>query len=305
MMMESTMLPFELLPSQELIITKKKKKMKTNTLWKSGGGGGGGQEITNSGLLPISTSPPLVNWGKLDDTSAETLLKFIKDNDLEKKSIKKHQVKSSSSSLPLHIAKSLPPPTQSNPGDHQIAHFFGIVTKDMVANMRKSDLMEYRLTLRILIQDCAIPIANLHKAGILRTFDDLVDLGFKVGDLTLDRTRFNVNHFVQLFNSNFDTLIKYRDIVAFDIYTLVKAGFHGWELQSLSFSFDEYIKHKFMTKRHFKEVIDGHKIPYTLTEMTSTLGLTNEGLERLKISPRDAKDYGWSVREFKSICNLK
>jgi hypothetical protein len=244
---------------------------------------------------------------KLDDTSAEALLKYIKENNLEKSSKnKKKRQNKRTSSIPLHIAKSLPPTTSSVSDDHQIANFFGITTKDMVAGMKKTDLMEYGITIRCLIEDCGIPIANLHKSGLLRTFDDLVDLEFELSDLTIDRTLFNVNHLVQLFYCNYDTLVEYSNMkdttLDFSIHELIKTDLHCWELQALSFSFDDYIEQKFMSKRHFGK---DYGLSYTLAEMSSVLGLTNQGLERLKVTQKDAKEYGWVYKEYKAVCNLK
>jgi hypothetical protein len=175
----------------------------------------------------------------------------------------------------------------------KLAVDLGMLTKDTVMNMKKSDYMNYNLNIKILIGKCKIPILNLREAGIVTQFDDLIDLKFQLRDLAISRKRFSVNHLQQNYGMGYSSLIRH-DRFDFSINALIKAQLTEWDLKSLEFSFDDFIEKVGMTKHHFLQ------LPYDL-EQLNTLGLTSVGIKELDITTNDAQKLGWPIHQFKEI----
>lgn len=91
------------------------------------------------------------------------------------------------------------------------------------------------LTLRDLASVAKVPITDLYKAGIARTFNDLLALGFRPSDLTVHRQCFNVNHLVSIFGTSYHQLRDCAACEGFSFSTLIHTvpRFTGDELQTL------------------------------------------------------------------------
>jgi hypothetical protein len=66
----------------------------------------------------------------------------------------------------------------------KLGNIFGGLVNPDAQSITKHWLRDHGLTLRDLVADAKIPITDLKKAGIVQTFEDMLDLGFKTEDLT-------------------------------------------------------------------------------------------------------------------------
>lgn len=68
-------------------------------------------------------------------------------------------------------------------------------------SVTKRFLMESNVTIFDLVETCGISVVDLKSEGVLDTFQDLVDLGFKPSDLKVNPRLFNANQLQMLFSS--------------------------------------------------------------------------------------------------------
>jgi hypothetical protein len=290
------MLPFLTLPTEDLLLSDIEKEFELekrrynnqqspiieNSYNDELGGGGGIKKLSPwTNTIELSTEK---QFEKLDENSAASLLYYIENNSKTSKktlsSVKRNQDLINDTNF---LGK--------------IANTFGILTKEMVMNMRKSHYIEYGITIRALIKRCKISISDLKKAGILCTFQDLIDLKFTFSDLVINRKLFSVNHLYPFYGMNYSQLMK-NELIDFNIFVLIDTKFTVDDLKTLGFIFDDFIMRDRMTKNHFND------LPYSFTQLLS-LGLTSTGIKKLRMNSNDAESFGWPKDQFRQIRDNK
>lgn len=156
-----------------------------------------------------------------------------------------------------------------------------------VDNIRFIDrwfLIKHGLTLYILLTECQVEITNLKKAGIVATFDDLLEIDFQITDLVVNRELFNVGHIVQLYGMDATTL-------KLGIEDLIECQFKPAELLTLQFSLPDMIENDGMRGRHLQT------LGYDLQSLI-LLGLNKKHLRKLGVTlPIAVSRLGWSFKE--------
>lgn len=156
--------------------------------------------------------------------------------------------------------------------------------KDNIRFIDKWFLMKHKLTVEILISECKVEITNLKRAGILSTFEDLCEVGFRLKDLVLDRELFNVGHIVQLYGMDANSL----DLTLED---LLECHFIPAELLTLQFSLPDMIENTGICGRHVQ------RLGYDLQSLIQ-LGLTKKHLKKLGITyPIAVNVMKWDPKE--------
>lgn len=160
--------------------------------------------------------------------------------------------------------------------------------KENVRFIDKWFLLKYDITINILLTCCKVEITNLKAAGIINNYDDLCELGFEVSDLVINRELFNVNHIVQLFGMDAQSL----GIILGD---LLFCKFLPAELMTLNFSLPKMIESGGICGRHFE------LLGYDLSSLRQ-LGLTREHLKKLGITyPIAVNVFRWNPNEMREM----
>ncbi len=155
---------------------------------------------------------------------------------------------------------------------------------DNIHFINKSFLLKHGLNLTILLSECEVEITNLKKAGILSTFDDLLDLDFQMTDLVVNKELFNVGHIVQLFGMNASSL-------HLSVEDLLDCRFLPAELLTLDFSLADMIESNGIRWGHLKA------LGYDL-ESLKLLGFKKAHLKKLKITyPIAVNELRWNPKE--------
>lgn len=96
-------------------------------------------------------------------------------------------------------------------------------------------LLDRGVRLRELVSVANIPVTDLYRAGIARTLNDLVALGFRPHDLTVNRACFNVNQLVSVFRADYHVLHDCDACGGFNFVTIMHTipRFTSDELQTL------------------------------------------------------------------------
>jgi hypothetical protein len=213
---------------------------------------------------------------KLNETLAKTLLNYIETKKIQPK---RPLTTSSLTNLSL-IGK--------------MANGLDILTVEHVMNMRKEDLTNYGFTIEIMIKECKISITDLFNANVVRNLDDLIYFKFKLTDTAIHDTLFTVGQLYSLFQLDYPTLV--RANFSITISDLIKAQFSTYELQTFSFSFDDFISMSKMTKDHFEQ------LPQQSFDDLKTLGLTRQNIVSLGISVDEAINrFNWSREDLRSL----
>ena len=149
-----------------------------------------------------------------------------------------------------------------------------------IKHITKQVLINNNITIRDIIIHCGVSITDMKSAGIINTYDDLIELKFNLKDLVRNRKLFDVNKLVLLFGVDYKTMRKYTNTI-FDINDLKACKFYAADLQTLQFTFNKIINRKRITKEELRD------LNYSLKDLIS-LGLTKKHLEILNISQRYA-----------------
>lgn len=170
----------------------------------------------------------------------------------------------------------------------------GMPSKAKVKFITKEVLMRNDVTIQILIEECKVGITDLKVGGIVESFQDLVDLKFRMLDCVSNRTLFNVSHLYTLFHVGYKQLMRHPK-VQFCTVDLLQCQFCASELQTLQFSFDRLIE------KGAINAIQLHCLNFSLSDLIS-LNLRPEHLHSLKISRTDAIDrFGWDAKEYRQF----
>lgn len=142
--------------------------------------------------------------------------------------------------------------------------------KENIQFITKGFLIKHGLTIRVLLVECEVEIANLWKAGIATTYEDLCDLGFQLRDLVINTSLFNVGHIVQLYKMDATSL----NICVED---LLECRFVPSDLDTLQFSLPALIESNGIKARHIQ------LLGYSLSSLRM-LGLRKSHLRMLGIT---------------------
>lgn len=164
--------------------------------------------------------------------------------------------------------------------------------KDNIRFIDKWFLLKHKLTIAILLSECKVEISNLRIAGIVTTFDDLLELGFRLSDLVINRELFNVGHIVQLFGMTAETLnITLQD--------LLECLFLPAELATLQFSLPLYIEENDVRGCHIQ------RLGYDLKSLVQ-LGIQKKHLKILGITyPIALNTMKWHPKEVNQMYQRK
>jgi hypothetical protein len=178
-----------------------------------------------------------------------------------------------------------------------VSDSLGLKTTSNIQKIDKSSLKKNGITIEILIEDCEVAISNLRLAGILTSFEDLMELDFKPMDLTRNRELFNCNSLKTLFNADHGKMEKYG--IPLGIDDIIQGKFYVSELQTLAFRLDRMIREGGIGKSQL------HALNFPLEDLIS-LGLKKEHLIILKISRRHAlmplpEGFGWKEELYKEL----
>lgn len=170
----------------------------------------------------------------------------------------------------------------------------GMPSKAKVKFITKEVLMRNDVTIQILIEECKVGITDLKVGGIVESFQDLIDLKFRMLDCVSNRTLFNVSHLYTLFHVGYKQLRRHPN-VQFCTLDLLQCQFCASELQTLQFSFDRLIE------KGAINAIQLHCLNFSLSDLIS-LNFRPEHLHTLKISRNDAIDrFGWDAKEYRQF----
>ena len=173
-----------------------------------------------------------------------------------------------------------------------MADKMGFITDENLKAINKKFLMEHNVTIYNLIVDCEVSIIELHLAGIISNFQDLLDLKFLLTDLTIGKKKlFNADKLVTFFDVTYESL-KEREDFSFTIFDIIEGDFYANELETLGFTFDYVMKRKYLTRqqlREFKIGLEGLKL----------LGFKKEYMDPLRISENFAlTKLKWTLSEY-------
>lgn len=169
-------------------------------------------------------------------------------------------------------------------------------------------LVEHHVTLRDLLtsSELRMSMTDLFSAGIVRTFDDLVRLGFHATDLTVNRVAFSCTHFVQLFGGDYGLLSKSERSGGFSVLTLLEANppFTCGELQTLNVTAKDLILDddgNALAGFRFTTLATMHLTPSDW----AALGLDARHLLQYKVTPALVKNkMGWDPVDVARVFNL-
>jgi hypothetical protein len=177
------------------------------------------------------------------------------------------------------------------------ADYARIKSDSNMKNINKEVLINNGITISNLIEDCRVSITDLYVAGILTSFDDLIDLGFKPTDLTLNTELFNCASLVRLFKVNHNDMKAKR--VEIDLEALMVGGFCSNDLEVIKFSIAPMIESGHIANKQL------WALKYSFNDLLS-LGLNKAHVSKLDISARRAvkrvEDGGWGwPKDYESL----
>jgi hypothetical protein len=168
-------------------------------------------------------------------------------------------------------------------------------------------LVDYGITIRIMVEDCQVGISNLYQAGIVRKVEHLKLLKFDPRDLVRDRKLFSFNHLVQLFQAPIPVLEKAG--IPFSLIHLIPESAGGpqflvADLEGLQFSLDVLME-RGLNSTQLKMLA----FTYSLKTLRQ-FGLTRDYIQRLGITKEEALlhlsqgGFGWKEEEFSQLMSL-
>jgi len=161
-----------------------------------------------------------------------------------------------------------------------IGDSMGIKTDNNGKMINKEVLIENNITVEVLVGKIGVSITDFYVANILTTFDDLVEIGFKLTDLTLDRDYFSCDVLKTLYRVNCNDM-KARWNITFDLETLMLGHFYTGELYALDFSIDSLIMSGGIARAQLRN------LNYSVEGLKS-IGFTKTHLDKLGIKAKRA-----------------
>lgn len=173
----------------------------------------------------------------------------------------------------------------------RVSDYLSIESTRLIKHIDKELLIENGITLEDLISLCDCSITDLMSAGIVTQIKDLIDLGFKMSDLVLNRNRFQAQQLADLFKLNHQKLRKMPG-VEFGVVDLLQCHFYPNELAALNFSLDDMIQRGTINATQLR------CLNFSLPDLIS-LQFSKEHLDILGISRRQAlDDFKWSRKDY-------
>jgi hypothetical protein len=166
-----------------------------------------------------------------------------------------------------------------------------LTTKSNLLRVDKPLLIEHGLTVRILVEQCRVKISDLYFAGIVTTFQDLVQLGFTPEDLKRDRILFNCQMLKERYLVNASALER----AGIDFNVVREPHFYPQELMVMEFSLGEQIDQGFISRDALR------CLNYAMADLVA-LGFSKHHLKKLKITKAMATDaqpngFGWTDQD--------
>jgi hypothetical protein len=173
----------------------------------------------------------------------------------------------------------------------------GLKTMSNVKRITKEVLIENDVKLGNLIMDCDADITEFHRANILVTFQDLLDIGFEALDLVKNRELFNCQKLKLLFGADYDTL-RLRS-VPFDLSHVMRGNFNVTELMAFNFSIGTLVEEKGIGEDQL------HCLQFSLEDLT-LLHFSKKHLRMLGIKESRALKprpigFGWKEEEYRLL----
>lgn len=153
-------------------------------------------------------------------------------------------------------------------------------------------LKKHGITLGILISEIGVKMSDMYAGDVLRSFKDLVEIGFQSIDLVRDRELFNCDMLGNLYNANYQTIRE--NAISFDVRDIVHGEFLASELHALGYNLEDPIE-------------KGHIVLPILKTLNFSLkglvliGFRKEHLKKLKIGKREALDLEWDEYEYQQF----
>jgi hypothetical protein len=243
---------------------------------------GGGANLVSSGVLDEETGKRILQYIYQEGTGSVIQSSNIQKEKRSNKRRDKTQRDENGQPTLMYIPESVTNAGKKNKGNSEpdllarAADSLGLVSTRNIQQITKQLLRKNNITVRVLLEDLEVPLTELKAAGILNTFQDLVDLEFETRDLVRgDRTLFNSAKLRQLFDADF---AKIRGAgVAFDLRHLMRCGFSSAELMALDFSFHTLVGERGITWRQLAD------LNFKLEDLMM-LDLRREDIQALEIS---------------------
>lgn len=173
-------------------------------------------------------------------------------------------------------------------------NFVNLGMDDEIRRINKSYLINHGVTVENLICDCKVDLRELRKCHIITNLDDLLDLGFKLSDMTIDRKIFNVTTAVTFFDVTYSRLRDYND---FDlgIFNIINSHFYAAELCTLGYHIDYMIVNNYIRKKDLLE------LNFELSDLV-LLGFNAVHIKILGISQREAiNTFEWNEDDYDNL----
>jgi hypothetical protein len=173
-------------------------------------------------------------------------------------------------------------------------NFVNLGMDDEIRRINKSYLINHGVTVENLICDCKVDLRELWKCHIITDLDDLLDLGFKLSDMTIDRKIFNATTAVTFFDVTYDRLRDYND---FDlgIFNIINSHFYAAELYTLGYHIDHMIVNNYIRKKDLLE------LDFELSDLV-LLGFNTNHIKKLGISQREAINiFEWNEDDYDNL----
>jgi hypothetical protein len=149
-----------------------------------------------------------------------------------------------------------------------------------IPQITKSFLRRWGLTMRTLCE-LGVALTDLYKAGIVQCYQDLLDLDFRLRDLTIDSACLSPNHMYTLFQ------MTGRDL-NITVVDLLECRFTAAELTNMDFSLPHMIEANGIKAQHLR------LLGYTPQDLR-LLGVDGQHLKQLGITDRTAYQLmGWA-----------
>jgi hypothetical protein len=285
--------PYETLPTESLkprlhAVTQQQTALPFASR-RNGGGGGGSNEFLQSN----KNSEPR----QLDDETGLAILQLIENKDgsltLKKKKSLRRQHRDNLAPLANGVGSEIIPMDTLD----QVNNTLGIiVAKSNIKFITRELLTQNHITIGDLIRGChTLSISDLRAAHLILSFDDLLQLDFKMSDIKIDPQRFAVSHLVTFFKVNYKQL-RANERIKFGYMDLYECQFDVNELHTLSFSFEHLILRKALNKQQLLTLSK-----YSLADLMS-LHFTLKAFRSLQITQDEAlKHFKWAPDDYKQL----
>lgn len=148
------------------------------------------------------------------------------------------------------------------------------------------------ITLALLIYPIQVKISELYAGGVLRTLQDLIEIGFRPNDLVLDRDLFNCDILANLYRTNYMDIVEKK--IPFGEKEIISGGFLPSELKALDYDIHDAItagRITFATMKLLNFSLHGFQM----------IGLKRLHLTTLGIKEKEAKELNWDYQQYLSF----